>query len=76
MSRLSERIENFNKVYELYDEMQKGFLSDKKQNSYRIAWELYELPTPYKFDVTSYKSLTNEKFKKNIDLDGKLFYSR
>ena len=37
MSRLSERIENFNNAYELYDEMQKGFLSDKKQNSYRLG---------------------------------------
>lgn len=50
--------------------------TDDEENSYRIAWELDELPTPYKFDVTSYKSLTNEKFKKSIDLDGKLFYSR
>ena len=50
--------------------------TDDEENSYRIAWELDELSTPYKFDVTSYKSLTNEKFKKSIDLDGKLFYSR
>jgi len=32
-----------------------------------IASELDELPTPYKFDVVDYKTITNENFKKDID---------
>lgn len=50
--------------------------TDNDENSYRILWELDELPTPYTFDVTNYKFLTNENLKKSIDSDGKLFYSR
>lgn len=37
MSRLSERIENFNKAFDLYEEMQKGFLANREQNSYRLG---------------------------------------
>lgn len=42
----------------------------------QIAGELYDLPTPYKFDVTDYKTLTHAGMKKSIDTDGILFYSR
>jgi len=42
----------------------------------RIWGDLDELPTPYKFDVTDYKSLTHEGMKKSIDNDGILFYTR
>ncbi len=41
-----------------------------------ITLELDELPTPYSFDVTNYKTLTHEGMKKSIDRDGKLFYQR
>lgn len=41
-----------------------------------IRWDLEELPTPYLFDVTDYKTLTHEGMKKNIDEDGKEFYKR
>lgn len=41
-----------------------------------IPTELDELPTPYMFDVTNYKTLTNEGMKNSIDRDGKLFYQR
>lgn len=36
--------------------------------------ELDELPTPYKFDVVNYKTLTNENLKNSIDKDGIVVY--
>ena len=42
----------------------------------QIAGELDDLPTPYKFDVTDYKTLTHAGMRKSIDTDGILFYSR
>jgi len=50
--------------------------TDDDANSYKILWELEELPTPYKFDVTNYNTLTHEGMKQSIDTDGKLFYLR
>ncbi len=50
--------------------------TDDHENSYRIASDLYDLPTPYKFDVIDYKTLTHEGMKNSIDKDGKLFYQR
>ena len=32
-----------------------------------IAYELDELPTPYKFDIIDYKTISNEDIKKDID---------
>ena len=37
MSRLSERIENFNRAFELYKEMQNGYIKDKTNNAYRLG---------------------------------------
>ncbi len=50
--------------------------SDDNKNFLRIASELDDLPTPYKFDVTDYKTLTHEGMKNNIDNDGIIFYRR
>jgi len=41
-----------------------------------LAWDLDELPTPYKFDVIDFNTLTHEGMKNSIQKDGKLFYSR
>lgn len=41
-----------------------------------IAFELDELPTPYKFDVIDYNNLSHEGMKNSIDRDGKIFYLR
>ncbi|MBQ8460114.1 nucleotidyltransferase domain-containing protein [bacterium] len=41
-----------------------------------IAYELDELPTPYKFDTIDYKTLSSDGIKKSIDTDGILFYQR
>lgn len=42
----------------------------------RIAFELDALPTPYKFDITDYNTLTHEGLKEHIDRVGKVFYTR
>lgn len=42
--------------------------------AYRLASDLYDLPTPYKFDVVNYKTLTHQGMKDSIDRDGVLFY--
>lgn len=36
----------------------------------RIKAELEDLPTPYKFDVVNYETLSSEVLKNNIDNDG------
>jgi len=41
-----------------------------------IAYELYELPSPYKFDVTHYETLTHEGLKEHIDRVGVIFYDK
>lgn len=43
---------------------------------YRISSELEDLPTPYKFDVINYKTLTHEGMKNSIDKDGIIFYRK
>lgn len=45
-------------------------------NVLKISYELDELSTPYKFDVTDYKSLTHQGMKESIDKYGRLFYKR
>ena len=46
------------------------------ENFYRISGELDELPTPYKFDVINYKTLSHVGMKNSIDNDGILFYQK
>ena len=50
--------------------------ADENTNFSRIAGELYNLPTPYKFDVTDYKTLSQENLKASIDKDGIEFYRK
>lgn len=45
-------------------------------NFHKISSELYDLPTPYKFDIIDYKSLNHEGMKKSIDNDGIVFYQK
>lgn len=51
-----------------------GNITDKKLR--HIAAELYELPTPYKFDVVNYSDIENPKLKQNIDNFGIEFYQK
>lgn len=48
--------------------------SDDNENFSRISGELDDLPTPYKFDVINYKTLSHEGMKNSIDKDGIIFY--
>lgn len=50
--------------------------SDDSTGILRISGELDDLNTPYKFDVTDYKTLSHEGMKNSIEKDGILFYSR
>ncbi len=50
--------------------------TDEHDKIVRISGELDDLPTPYKFDVTDYKSLTHQGMKNSIDKEGKLFYQK
>lgn len=42
----------------------------------KISSEIDELSTPYKYDVTDYKSVENQDLKDHIDRVGKIFYVR
>lgn len=37
MSRLSERVENFNRAFNMFDEVRNDFLKDKSNNTFRLA---------------------------------------
>lgn len=50
--------------------------ADLNESITNILSELENLPTPYKFDVTNYKTLHHEGMKKSIDKYGKLFYTK
>ena len=41
-----------------------------------ILSALDNLPTPYKFDVTDYNSITNPDLKNSIDKEGIVFYKK
>ena len=41
-----------------------------------ILDDLDELPTPYKFDVIDYRTLTHEGMKNSIDKYGKIIYKQ
>ena len=41
-----------------------------------ILYDLDELDTPYKFDVTDYKKLTHQGMIDSIDRDGIIFYKK
>lgn len=50
--------------------------TDDEDTFHKIWGELDDLPTPYKFDVTNYKTLTHEGMINSINRDGILFYQR
>lgn len=41
-----------------------------------IAFELDELPLPYKFDIINYSTIENFALKESIDNFGKIFYKK
>ncbi len=50
--------------------------SNDAEHFFRIARELDDLPTPYKFDVINYKTLTHKGMQNSIDKDGVIFYKK
>ena len=50
--------------------------SNDAEQFFRIAGELDDLPTPYKFDVINYKTLTHKGMQNSIDNDGIIFYKK
>ncbi len=42
----------------------------------RLKMELEDLPTPYMFDVTDYRSISHLPLKEHIDRVGKILYRR
>ena len=50
--------------------------TDEHDKILTLSCELDNIPTPYKFDVTDYKTLTHEGMKNSIDKEGKLFYQK
>jgi predicted nucleotidyltransferase len=42
----------------------------------QIAYELEELPLPYKFDVQAYKNIKNVSLKEHIDRVGIVIYTK
>lgn len=48
--------------------------TNKHESITNILSELDDLPTPYMFDVTDYKTLTHGGMKNSIDKYGKIFY--
>ena len=50
------------------------WLTDETKLS-SIKAGLEDLPTPYKFDITNYETLTNDALKNSIDTDGIEIYN-
>lgn len=86
MSRLSERMENFNKAFELYTEMQLGFINDKKNNAYRLglaqSFEIvselgWKVLKDYLFqegiDANTPKEVIKEAFQKEVIKNGQVW---
>lgn len=63
-------------TYHIGSDIDFAVWADKHDSFYRIAGELDDLPTPYKFDVIDYKNLLHKGIKNSIDRDGIVFYKR
>lgn len=53
-----------------------AILTQNHEQFYKISAELDELPTPYKFDVIDYQTLSHEEMKNSIDSEGIVFYEK
>ena len=53
-----------------------AILTQNHKQFYKISAELDELPTPYKFDVIDYQTLSHEEIKNSIDSEGIVFYEK
>lgn len=76
MTRLDERVGNFNKFFTILSDIDFAILTKNNKTFYKIAGELDDLPTPYKFDIINYSTLEDCAIKESIDKYGKIFYIR
>ena len=76
MTRLDERVENFNKFFTILSDIDFAILTKNNKTFYKIASELDDLPTPYKIDIINYSTLEDCAIKESIDKYGKIFYIR
>ncbi len=76
MTRLDERVENFNKFFTILSDIDFAILTKNNKTFYKIVGELDDLPTPYKFDIINYSTLEDCAIKESIDKYGKIFYIR
>lgn len=76
MTRLDERVEIFNKFFTILSDIDFAILTKNNKTFYKIAGELDDLPTPYKFDIINYSTLEDCAIKESIDKYGKIFYIR
>ena len=83
MSRLEERIENFNKAYELYNKIRNEYITDKMNDAFRLAlvqsfevvfelaWKvLKDYLQENGIDVNLPKMVIKEAFNKKTILNG------
>ena len=83
MSRLQERIENFNKAYELYNKIRNEYITDKMNDAFRLAlvqsfevvfelaWKvLKDYLQENGIDVNMPKMVIKEAFNKKIIANG------
>ena len=83
MSRLQERIENFNKAYELYNKIRNEYITDKMNDAFRLAlvqsfevvfelaWKvLKDYLQENGIDVNLPKMVIKEAFNKKIIANG------
>lgn len=63
-------------TYRIGSDIDFAIFTDNHNDFYKISNELDELPTPYKFDVIDYKTLTHQGMKESIDKYGQIFYQK
>ncbi len=63
-------------TYKTGSDIDFAIITDNHNDFHRISDELEELPTPYRFDIIDYKSLTHKKMKESIDKFGQIFYKK
>ncbi len=52
------------------------FNNNEKDNFIKLQTKLEELNTLYKFDIVDFKSVKDDKFKKEIEKDGIIIYEK
>lgn len=86
MQRLRERIENFNKAFDLFEEMRTGYIANKTKNEFRLGlaqgfeivselgWKvLKDYLNSQMIEVSTPKEVIKSSFLHNIIPDGQVW---